>query len=462
MTIVDKFSTMTAGCPKNMDKDKIWRVVLSEVELSVTRPTFVTFFGKSALLSLEGNVATIGCPSPLSCQMIETRYYSLVKSILDKHTAANNSLVFKIKKAEPSKKEELGPLFTSKEEPSLPKTLGLREDFTFENFAVSTSNQVAFAASQAVSLSLGTAYNPLFLYGGVGVGKTHLMQAIGNNLLGKKPKTKIIYCMGEDFINEIIEAIKNRTTDLFKKRFRQTQVLLLDDVQFIAGKDRVQEEFFHTFNAILRVGGQVVLTSDRPPSEIAKLEERLRSRFEGGLTVDISPPDFELRTAILLIKSRQRKIDLSIEVAKFIAANIEDTRKLEGTLLRAQTEAETKKEPLSVSLLQSILGKKEGKEEAQTKKIPAEEILKAVADYFNLKVSQIRSKKRSRPICVPRQILMYLLRGEMGLTYETVGEVLGGRDHSTIIHGVDKISHEMLINERLREDVSGIRKRVWG
>jgi len=445
-----------------MDKDRLWQVVLSEIELSVSRPTFVTFFEKSTLLSLETSIAAIGCPNPLSAQMIEGRYYSLVKSILDKHAGGNNSLIFKIKRVETQETKELGPLFTPQEVPPLGRQLGLRENFTFENFAVSTSNQVAFAAAQAVSLSPGTAYNPLFIYGGVGVGKTHLMEAIGNTLLNKNQKTRIIYCMGEDFTNEIIEAIRGHSTDIFKKKFRQAHVLLLDDIQFIAGKERVQEEFFHTFNAILRVGGQVVLTSDRPPSEIAKLEARLRSRFEGGLTVDISPPDFELRTAILLIKAKQRKIDLPIEMAKFIAANIEDTRKLEGTLIRGQTEAEMKKEPLSVLLFQSILGKAKGGEETLAKKIPPEEIIKEVANYFNLKVNQLKGKKRDRPISLPRQILMYLLRGEIGLTLEAVGQILGGRDHTTIIHGVDKITHEMLINEKLREDVSGIRKKVWG
>ncbi|MBI4999823.1 chromosomal replication initiator protein DnaA [Candidatus Gottesmanbacteria bacterium] len=446
-----------------MENSKLWQTVLAELEVQVSKPSFATFFSKTSLVSFENEVATIGCPNPLIQKMIETRYYSLLKNILDKHTSSNNSLLFTIKKLEETKKEA-GPLFEERE--SLPEAAHrahLRPDFTFENFAVSSSNQVAYAAAQAVVKNPGSAYNPLFLYGGVGVGKTHLMQAIGQAILKKSPQLKLIYCTGEEFTNEIVEAIRQKNTNFFKSRYRGVELLLMDDIQFIAGKERVQEEFFHTFNALLRNGAEVVLTSDRSPSEIAKLEERLRSRFDGGLTIDISPPDFELRTAILLIKAKSLGINLPMDLAQFAAANIEDTRRLEGFLRRLLTEAEAKKIPISPDLAKSILGKTNGQPGAdQKRKVSADEVLGAVANRFDLKISGLKGPKRDRALALARQTAMHFLRIDCGYPFAKIGEVLGGRDHTTIMHGVEKISALLPTNENLREDISWIKRKLWG
>lgn len=444
-----------------MDHIKVWGAVLSEIELKVSRPTFATFFSKTRLDSLKDGKATISVGNPLVKEIIENRYYRLIQNLIEKHSLEKTGLVFKIDTL--SKTEALpGPLFTDFPSANFEDVVlksHLNPLHTFENFAVSGSNQMAYAAARAVVQSPGHAYNPLFLYGGVGVGKTHLMQAIGIELLKKRKDLKIVSSTGEEFTNEIIEAIRAKNTQRFKNKFRSAQIFLIDDVQFIAGKNAVQEEFFYTFNTIHRKGSQIVLVSDRPPSEISKLEERLRSRFEGGLLIDIQSPDFELRTAIVLIKAKQRGADLPMNIAQEIASQVSDARKLEGILIRLLTEAEVRKEPISLSLLRQLFGK-------NLKPIPYSAPLSpsvffnAVAKYFNVKASLLKSASRPRPIAYPRQILMYILRTELGLSLSEIGSFLGGRDHTTILHGVGKITNLLRLDEKLQKDIFSIKSLV--
>lgn len=445
-----------------METLKLWQSILGEIELQISKPTYATFFAGTLLVSLENGVATIGCPNPVAQKMIETRYYSLIKNILDKKTLANNSLVFTIKKSQETK--EAGPLFAQEKTVDNRSLLpaGLHPFYTFENFAVSSSNQVAYAAAQAVVKTPGTAYNPLFIYGGVGVGKTHLIQAIARAILEKNLRLKFIYCTSEEFTNDFIEAIRQKNTNFFKNRYRGVSLLLIDDIQFIGGKEKVQEELFHTFNSLQKDNSQVVLTSDRPPTEIPKLEDRLRSRFDGGLTIDIAPPDFELRTAILLIKARALGVEIPMDIAQFIAANIEDTRRLEGFLRRLLTEAETKKVPLSLALAQSILGKPGELEEAPKRRVGPEEVLAAVTQRFGLKISHIKGPKRDKSLAFPRQVAMHILRVDCKYPLITIGQALGGRDHTTVMYGVEKISTLLSTDEKLREDISWIKSRIWG
>lgn len=443
-----------------MDNKNLWQQVLEELKISVSRAIFQTLFSGTSLVSLKNNVATVGCPSSYIQSLIETRYYSLLKDILDRKTKSSNSLLFIVSALYREEKKDLGPLFEKEEVVPSASAASLRLDFTFENFCVSSVNQLPYAAATAVARNPGSAYNPLFLWGGVGVGKTHLMQAIGHEILKNHPEKKVIYCMGEEFTNGIINAIRSKTTDVFKKKYRSAQVLLLDDVQFIAGKTTVQEEFFHTFNAIMQEGGQVVLISDRPPEEISKLEERLRSRFEGGLIIDIPPPDFELRSAILLTKARQKGIDLPMDVAQIVASNIESTRKLEGFLVRLKSESETKKIPISSELAQSLLGK--AIENGERKKIKKpKEIIEMVANYYNLKIGDLKGPRRIKEFVLPRQISMYLLRTEANLPLMAIAEFLGGRDHTTIMHGVEKITKLLSENEDLRVEISGIKQKLY-
>ena len=453
-----------------METEKLWKSALAELELSVSKATYQTHFAHSQLLSLADNVATIGCANPLMRTLVEARYYSLIKSILDHHTGANVSLVFTVSpKKETLSQKDAGPLFSLPlDEPQtnisvIARKLHIRPDATFENFAVSTTNQMAYAAATAVARSPGTAYNPLFIYGGVGVGKTHLMHAVANAVLAKKPLTRVVYCMGEEFLNEIVEAIQTKTARQFKQKFRSAQLLLVDDVQFIAGKQTAQEEFFHTFNAVHREGGQIILISDRSPSEISKLEDRLRSRFEGGLTVDIGAPDFELRVAIINIKSAAIGISVPADAAQLIAANLLDTRAIEGFLRRLATEVATRGGTISSDMVTSLLRiqPKTAESSKPGRRVAPQEVLDAVAAHFGIKVTTLKGPKRDRPIARPRQVFMYLCRTELGLTLEDVGGALGGRDHTTIMHGVETITKELSTNERLREDVAGIKQKLW-
>lgn len=446
-----------------MDTQQLWTTVLSEIELSVTKPIFATFFSHSQIVSRKDAVIVIGCNSTVAASMMETRYYSLLKKFLDKHTKENNSLVFTVVSFKPAIEKDPGPLFSQPQmNMDLPRKSHLRLDFVFDTYAVSSTNQMAYAAATAVADTPGTSYNPLFLYGGVGVGKTHLMQAIGNKIFQKNPAAKIIYCAGEEFTNEIIEAIQTKTTKRFKDKYRSAEVLLIDDVQFLEGKIKVQEEFFHTFNAVQREGGQVVLTSDRPPHEIDRLEERLQSRFEGGLLVDMQNPDFELRCAILRIKAQQKGLDLPVPIAQILAATTDSVRRLEGLLTRLYTEARVKNVPVDESLAQHIVGG------PQITPIPAQQVItpKAVAEAvtrrYGVNMNQLKGPRRSRPLARPRQVLMFLLRTELRLPLEEVGLWVGGRDHTTVMHAVDTISTMLLSNDRIREDVLWIKKEVFG
>lgn len=456
-----------------MEPKNLWKAVLTELELSVSKATYQTHFAQSELLSLTDGVATVGLANPLVRTMVETRYYSLVKSVLDHHTNTNTSIVFTVvSKKRALTDKEAGPLFSQPvtENPrpdaiSAARRMHIRPEFTFDRFAVSTTNQIAYAAASAVAKSLGTAYNPLFFYGGVGVGKTHLMHAVANSLLEKKPSSRIVYCAGEEFLNDIIEAIQTKSVRQFKQKYRSAELLLVDDVQFIAGKQTAQEEFFHTFNAVLRDGGQVILTSDRSPAEISRLEDRLRSRFEGGLMVDISPPDFELRAAIVNIKSQSVGLELTIDAARVIAANLTDTRAIEGFLKRLTTEVATHKMELSPESITSLLSTRGtiANMVAPTSKrrVSIQDIIEKVAVYFDIKPTALKGIKRDRPIARPRQLVMYLCKVELGSTLDDIGGALGGRDHTTIMHGVDTITHELPTNERLREAVVGIKKQLW-
>lgn len=450
-----------------MTTEELWKTVLGELELELSKTTFKIFFSQTRLVTLTAGVATIACPNPLVSTTIETRYYALIKDRLDRFTNQNCSLLFTIKPLsnQASSSKPL-PLFSARtielDFVDLARAAHLNPLNTFENFAVSGSNQMAYAAADAVAKTLGTAYNPLFFWGGTGVGKTHLTHAIGHAVIRKQPKARIIYCMGEEFTNEIVDAIQTKTTKQFKQKYRSAELFLIDDVQFIAGKNAVQEEFFHTFNTIHREGGQIVLTSDRPPHEIAKLEDRLRSRFEGGLTIDVSPPDFELRSAILRIKALQKGLELPMDIAQMIAANITDTRKLEGILVRLISESRTKKLPLTIELTQSILGNPTTNGDIKKLDATPQEVIKAVSAYFNVREHQLIGQNRSKPVAFPRHILMYLLRIELGIQFMEIGDLLGGRDHTTILHGVGKITKEMLINTDLQQAVVGIKNKLGG
>lgn len=448
-----------------MQEDKIkdiWKKVLGDVETEVSHAHFLTLFKNTSLVSLEENTATVSTTSNMIVDLLKKRFCLLIKNSLDKHTKQDVKIVFTIKSNK--LKVDPGPLFAQEEslilnKPSLTNKLArVREDFTFETMAVSSSNQLAFVSAQKVAKNPGKTYNPLFIYGPVGVGKTHLMQAVANAVFKQDSSKNIIYISSEEFTNEVVEAIRTNNTSRMKKRFRSTDVLIIDDVQFIAGKDRVQEELFHTFNILIDKSSQVVLSSDRPPQEIKKLENRLSSRFSSGLTVDVEPPDFELRTAVLLIKAKRRNINLSIEAAKKLAEKAQDIRTLEGLLLRVITQAGESKEEITEDLVNEAL--KTGQEN-QRNILHPDEIIKSVCNFYNIKLTQIKSPKRDASLVKARQIAMYLLQKELKLTLVEIGNLLGGRDHTTIMHGVEKIEKALSLpseNQHLNSEILGISK----
>jgi len=333
---------------------------------------------------------------------------------------------------------------------------GLRPDYIFETFAVSSTNEMAHAAATAVSQRPGTAYNPLFLYGGVGVGKTHLMHALAHNILQQDPTVKVIYCSGEEFTNEIVSAIQNKKALRFKDKYRTAQVLLIDDIQFIAGKNTVQEEFFHTFNALTQQARQIVLTSDRPPHEINLLEDRLKSRFEAGLMVDIQQPSFELRTAILLIKSKASQVNFTMEIAQLIASKVDSARKIEGFIKRIKSEVELNHKEITMELVEEILGT-EGDAPKYRLKVTPNDVIRAVANHFHVKQTAVRGKNRVATLVHARHVAMYLLKAELHMPLTEIGRWFSNRDHTSALHATRKIEKEMRIDSLLQRDISALR-----
>lgn len=337
---------------------------------------------------------------------------------------------------------------------------GLRLDYQFDSFAVSGSNEMAHAAATAVAKRPGQAYNPLFLYGGVGVGKTHLMQAIGHYLLKKDPSSKVIYCTGEEFTNDIIDAIRNKKASGFKKKFRSAQILLIDDIQFIAGKNAVQEEFFHTFNALIKLSSQIVLTSDRSPSEINLLEDRLRSRFEAGLMVDIQQPSLELKTAIVLIKSKARGLNLPINLAEKIANKVDGARRIEGVITTIQSEIELKNKDINDDLINEILLKESGESRNDKLRLKPQNVIKKVCLHYQVNQAAIKGKRRNKEIVEARHMAMYILKNDLGMSYVEIGRWFSNRDHTSIMHAREKIEESLKEDELILNDYQELKKEL--
>lgn len=331
----------------------------------------------------------------------------------------------------------------------------LQERFTFENFAVSNSNQIAHAAAMAVAESPSVQYNPLFFYGGVGVGKTHLMHAIGIHILKKFPEKKILYCTSEEFTNDLIDLIRKKDTLQFRKKYRSIDILIIDDAQFIAGKTYIQEEFYHTFNTIVKNGGQVVLSSDRHPNEIKELEDRLRSRFAGGLMIDIQNPDFELRTAILLIKAKERNISLDIDAAKRLAERQTDARALEGTLLQLYSKSLVLNSNAKITT-DMIDSEADKQQHNFIQNSNPNDIIKTVCLFYNIKSADLKGPSRKSELAYARQVTMYIMRTVLKTKLDEIAFFLKRRDHTTILHGVDKIAGLMMRDERVHKEIDTI------
>lgn len=452
-----------------MDKNltELWNLILTELKSTVSEGNFVTILKPTFLISFEDDIATIGAPSQIMVGLLQKRFAEQIKTIFHKQTGKDIDLIFIVKhnphhQKVQEKQEKGAPLFDkAPSEQSTKPIVGhlprVRQDFTFTNFAVSSTNQLAFVSAQRVAEKIGQSYNPLFIYGPVGVGKTHLMHAIANSAYQQAPERKIIYTTSEEFTNEVVESIRNNDTARMKKRFRSAYVLLIDDIQFIEGKEKVQEELFHTFNILIDNGSQICLTSDRPPQEIKRIEKRLSSRFAGGLTVDVGKPDLELKTAILQKKAEKFGHELPTDVALFMAQNAEDTRSLEGLLLRIITQATTNNTKINMELAEKALG---NMVEEKKVNLHSDDVIKAVCDFYYVKPTQLKGPKRDAALVRARQVCMYLLYVELKITHVEIGNLLGGRDHTTIMHGVDKIRSLVEKREKVSEDILGIKRAI--
>lgn len=436
---------------------EIWEEARQNMKNELMPLSYSTWIENIVPIAIEGNTIILQTSGNLNRNILENRYNDLIKNTVKFVT--NTDFVIKYIIPEENTLDINQTKDVSNND--LFETNNLNPRYVFNEFVVGNSNRFAHAASLAVAESPAKSYNPLFIYGGVGLGKTHLMHAIGHYILSQNKNSKVFYVSSEKFTNELINSIKDDKNEAFRNKYRTVDVLLVDDIQFIAGKERTQEEFFHTFNALYEANKQIIVSSDRPPKEIPTLEDRLRSRFEWGLITDIQPPDYETRIAILKKKSERDRVDIPGEVFEFIATKIKSNiRELEGALNRVVAYSTLTKREVDISLTNEAL--KDIISTTRVRKIDVDFIKATVAEYFNMKIEDFESKKRTRQIAYPRQIAMYIARELTDLSLPKIGEEFGGRDHTTVIHACEKISTELVSDFDLKNKIDSMIKDIKG
>ncbi|QWV93345.1 chromosomal replication initiator protein DnaA [Geomonas oryzisoli] len=457
--------------------ENIWLEAQANLKQVLTEQTYTTWIEPLKFLGATADTVVLEVPSSFFQKWVTDKYLSMIKEVLSAITSKTYHIEFHVAEAKPElpepkaekepkakakdkDKEKEGEKDKEKEKDKKPELVpNLNPKYTFESFVSGPSNQFAYAASQAVANKPASNYNPLFIYGGVGLGKTHLVNAIGNQILAKNPKAKICYYSSEKFMNEMINSLRYKKMDEFRNKFRKMDLLLIDDIQFMAGKEATQEEFFHTFNALYESHKQIVVTSDKFPKDIPGLEERLRSRFEWGLIADIQPPGVETKVAILKKKSDMHAVNLPDDVALFLAEGAtSNIRELEGMLIRLEAFASLTGKEITLSMAREVM--KDIIVE-KTRDISVEMIQKMVADHFRIKLSELKSDKRIKTLVVPRQIAIYICRELTKASYPEIGEKFGGKDHSTIIHSVKKIEKQLAADADLKATVEDIKKRLF-
>lgn len=451
-------------------QDALWQSVLGEIELSVSHANFTTWFKNTELIDQTDDSVTIAVPNIFAKRQFEVKFNDQIKTILEKNGVIPQTIIYTVKSS--SKKPIINREIVNRDTPSvedlLPSTRiatkevtsgsGLNPRYTFSNFIVGSSNDLAYTACQAVAANPGVKYNPLFLYGGVGLGKTHLMQAVGNELVKTQPSTRILYISSETFVKEFLESLRFKKKG-FSDKYRNVDVLIVDDMQFIAGKEKTQEEFFHTFNALHQANKQIIISSDRPPRSIPTLTDRLRSRFEWGMAIDIQMPDFETRCAIVATKAASSNVELSRETIEYLATNIKtNVRELEGALNHLLAYAEMRGISPDISTAEGLLG---NVRHSRPQHVTPKQIIDRTAKHFQLDVKEICGSKRDKHIVVPRQIAMYLLRSELHLSFPRIASELGRKDHTTAIHSVEKIEKAVKLDYLIREQVAEIRDKLY-
>jgi len=454
-----------------MNIKELWEAALGEIQLNISKANYQTWLKDTFILDVKDGTVFIGVPSNFTKEWLENKYHkqilhalygldSKIKKIEYLVTTNKDSLKkIETRKTKRSSTISKSSVLDEQLELNIDSETNLNPKYLFENFVVGTNNELANAAALAVVENLGKKYNPLFIYGGVGLGKTHLLQAIGNRLKKGKKKLKILYASSEKFTDDLVNAIRNQKMTEFKKSFRNLDLLLIDDVQFIAGKDKTQEELFHTFNTLYGKNKQIVFTSDRPPKSIPSIEERLRSRFEGGMIADIGYPDFETRLAILENKSQDVSHLIDSDILKYISEAIpKNVRELEGALNRVIAHARLKNSPISLEETKKILSIILNR---SNKYISPKEVIKKIVAFYDLKEDDVLGHSRKKELVKPRQIVMYLLREELRYSYTSIAEKLGNRDHTTVIHAYKKISSEIEKNPVFCQEITILKEMLY-
>lgn len=451
-----------------MDFEQLWQAVLGEIELTLSKASFTTWFRNTYIHSYENGRVVICVPNTFTQTWLQKKYYQeilnafknitkeqlkeITYKIESRRPAPNNPNTFTVEKGET---KSAAPKTIEPQKSAGTNRFGLNNYYTFSSFIVGKGNELAYAACQAVANNPGKAYNPLFIYGGVGLGKTHLLQAIGNEL--SKKTDKILYVTSEKFSNDYINEVRSGRAKQLKEKYRNVDLLLVDDVQFMAGKDGTQEEFFHTFNELHQTNRQIVLTSDRPPKAIPALEKRLLSRFEWGMIADITQPDLETKLAILENKCQEKNFPLSAEILLYIAQNVQtNIRELEGALTRLITHYEFNNLQPTLELTRNILSAT--LIEFRENSITSKHVIEAVAKFFDIEIKDLIGKSRKKELVTPRQITMFLLREEISASFPSIGHEIGGRDHTTAIHACNKINEDLKHNQKLKQQLLSIRQ----
>ena len=448
----------------------LWQSVLGEIELTVSRGTFMTWFKNTELLSMDDDEICIAVPNVFAIRQFEVKYDKQIKEILKNNGYTPAKIVYTVKsnrkKAVVSRETTVAPAATLRETPivsarqSVGATsgTGLNPRYTFDSFIVGASNDLAYAACQAAAQNPGMKYNPIYLYGGVGLGKTHLMQAVGNEVLRRQPDARVLYFSTETFVEEFLDSIRFKKKG-FATKYRNVDVLIIDDMQFIANKTATQEGFFHTFNALHQANKQIIISSDKPPKSIPTLTERLRSRFEMGMTIDVQMPDFETRCAILKAKASLSGIELDQDIAEYLASNVKtNIRELEGVLNQLLALTEMRGITPDVQIAEGLIG---NVRYSRPQHITAKQIIDKTAKHFGLSSAEICGNKRDKHIVTPRQIAMYLLRSELHLSFPKIAVELGRKDHTTAMHSVEKIERASKLDILIREQIAEIRDKLY-
>ena len=442
---------------------QVWQEALTRIESQLSKPSFEAFVKAMRPLALEQDVFVFSVPSTFAKDWLEGRYRGLIAETLREVLTRGVDIRFIVSEREGAgEAARTAPTAVAVARPDAGARTtvadarqALTGKYTFDTFVVGAGNRFAHAAAKAVAEAPARNYNPLFIYGGVGLGKTHLLQAIGHHVLAHSPAARVMYVSSERFTNDLINAIRDDRMVEFRQRYRNVDVLAIDDIQFLAGKERTQEEFFHTFNTLHESSRQLIISSDRAPREIPTLEDRLRSRFEWGLIADIQPPDFETRVAILRKKAEKDHIAVPDEVAQYIAQRISSNiRELEGALSRLRAHAEMTRTPISVDLAADVL--KELLPQARIRPVTIPAIQRAVAEFFGIRIEEMKAKRRTKGVAFPRQVAMYLCRELTDASLPRIGEEFGGRDHTTVMHACDRVKHALLEDSHLNAGIQSL------